>query len=663
MQVILRTGRLSHFARIRDVSPSRGELFYLRALLQLRPANSFSDLRTVNGIERQSFQDAATAIGLFEHETEANYVLTESITTLKTPNQLRHLFVDLLVNDCILTPLLCWNTFRGNLSRDFNMRHPNMPYLAFDSTLENIGHRLEEYGRRLSDYQLPEPIIYGRELEHEMGRWAAQSLQLARRSDDAFQKFNEEQRHVFNEIIFAVTNHRPLLIFLDGKAGVGKTFLINAVCDKLRSENIIALLTATSAFAAQLYRGGRTTHSTFKVCLFPQLHYRHRLTHKYDKQIPVNDNSQLLSSPIQKNDTRGDLINHAGLITFDEVSMLNRAAFACAEEVCRRVMNNDVPFGEKPVVLLGDFRQTCPVVPGGSQLQIIDACIQTSPLWSKFEIRRLTQLIRNAQDPGYAEFVNAIGDGAGPVINLDMLSITTDKEEIINFVFPASVLLDPSTCLTRGILAPTNKQVDEYNSIILDRVHGQTKLYYASDSLKEASDIGLDSECSILDYVARRSPYGLPPHCLVIKTNAVYRLLRNFSIDRQLVKNVRVVVTEIGRRIITVKPLRDRDMQTNENEEDIILPRITFSHILSSGHTLLRRQFPLAPAYSTTFHSCQGQTFDKIGIDLTKPVFTHGQLYTALSRVRHREDVKIRLCPNQKTTTNITFHDILLPSV
>ena len=46
--------------------------------------------------------------------------------------------------------------------------------------------------------------------------------------------------------------------------------------------------------------------------------------------------------------------------------------------------------------------------------------------------------------------------------------------------------------------------------------------------------------------------------------------------------------------------------------------------------TLLHRQFPLALAYSTTFHSCQGQTYDRIGVDLTKPVKTHCLLRAAV---------------------------------
>ncbi|GBO38042.1 hypothetical protein AVEN_217636-1 [Araneus ventricosus] len=47
---------------------------------------------------------------------------------------------------------------------------------------------------------------------------------------------------------------------------------------------------------------------------------------------------------------------------------------------------------------------------------------------------------------------------------------------------------------------------------------------------------------------------------------------------------------------------------------------------------LNRRQFPLIPAYTMTINTLQGQTFDRAGIYLDEPVFSHGQLYIALSR-------------------------------
>ncbi|KAI6028202.1 hypothetical protein EDC04DRAFT_2716298 [Pisolithus marmoratus] len=85
-----------------------------------------------------------------------------------------------------------------------------------------------------------------------------------------------------------------------------------------------------------------------------------------------------------------------------------------------------------------------------------------------------------------------------------------------------------------------------------------------------------------------------------------------------------------------------------------------FNTLLSLGHTLLCCQLPLTPTYATTFNSCQGLTLDCVGVDLTKPVFSHGQLYTAFSCICHRNHAHILLPANNNTTTNVTFHKLLL---
>jgi hypothetical protein len=90
----------------------------------------------------------------------------------------------------------------------------------------------------------------------------------------------------------------------------------------------------------------------------------------------------------------------------------------------------------------------------------------------------------------------------------------------------------------------------------------------------------------------------------------------------------------------------------------VILSRIPFEHTLYSGHILIRRQFPLAPAYATTLNSRQGLTLDRVGVDLTRPVFSHGQLYTALSRVRICRDIAIRV-DSETPTLNVTYNEIL----
>jgi hypothetical protein len=61
-------------------------------------------------------------------------------------------------------------------------------------------------------------------------------------------------------------------------------------------------------------------------------------------------------------------------------------------------------------------------------------------------------------------------------------------------------------------------------------------------------------------YAARRTPPGLPSHTLTVQVNGVYHLLRNFSLDRGLVKNVHVVVVDVGTQIVTVRLLLPGDL-------------------------------------------------------------------------------------------------------
>ena len=377
-------------------------------------------------------------------------------------------------------------------------------------------------------------------------------------------------------------------------------------------------------------------------------------------QVPVNEKHEMLTSPIQPDDPRGKFIQQIAVICWDEATMANRAVLSCVDETCRRVMGNDTAFGGKTVILLGDFRQTGPVIRGGSRKEIVDASIKSSPLWSSFTIYRLVHPVRNAEDVPFSEWADDVGDGRSSEVAInEMLPIVHTADELIDFVFPRDILANPDACIKRSILAPTNVQINEYNDKILRKIRGNQKSYLAADTLKESEESGFLSPDSALDYVARQTPPGLPNHNLVIKTNCVFRLLRNFSVEQQLVKNVRVVVTDVGTRLVSVRLIREGRVDSRRSE-DILIPRISFSHQLPSGHTLFRKQFPLAPAYATTFNSCQGLTLDRVGLDLTRPVFSHGQLYTALTRIRTREHALVRLTPGETSARNVTYKELLL---
>jgi len=58
---------------------------------------------------------------------------------------------------------------------------------------------------------------------------------------------------------------------------------------------------------------------------------------------------------------------------------------------------------------------------------------------------------------------------------------------------------------------------------------------------------------------------------------------------------------------------------------------------------MVRNQFPLIPAFAMTINKSQGQSFRQVGISLSNPVFSHGQLYVALSRTRIRNGIKIQI--------------------
>ena len=382
--------------------------------------------------------------------------------------------------------------------------------------------------------------------------------------------------------------------------------------------------------------------------------------------MPVNENNEFLTSPINADDGRGELLRRASIVIWDEAPMANRAVLSCVEETLRRCMRNNAPFGGKVIILLGDFRQTCPVVRGGSRAQVVQASIRSSPLWNEFTIRRLLVPIRNAQDPEFADFVDAIGDGAGPEVTLSMLEGCRTMQDLVDFAFPDEVLNVPEMCFSRAILAPTNAQIDAYNHSIVSRLPGMPRQYTALDSLKEVEDTGMHtaSPDAMLDWAASHSIPGLPAHRITLKRGVVARLMRNLSIDQALVKNARLAIVDVGINFVTCRLLRPSldvgPVPAYLDPEAIAIPRITFHQTLHSGHTLVRRQFPLAPAYGTTFNSCQGLTLDKVAVDLTSPVFSHGQLYTALSRIRHRDDAIVRMDNVEKKTLNVTYREILV---
>ena len=55
-----------------------------------------------------------------------------------------------------------------------------------------------------------------------------------------------------------------------------------------------------------------------------------------------------------------------------------------------------------------------------------------------------------------------------------------------------------------------------------------------------------------------------------------------------------------------------------------------------------------------TINKGQGQTLSRVGLYLPQPVFTHGQLYVAISRGKTKRGLKILILDEDGNVTNTT---------
>jgi hypothetical protein len=102
----------------------------------------------------------------------------------------------------------------------------------------------------------------------------------------------------------------------------------------------------------------------------------------------------------------------------------------------------------------------------------------------------------------------------------------------------------------------------------------------------------------------------------------------------------------------------------------VLIPRIKLAPSDANlPFTLQRTQFSVRLAHSITISKAQGQTFERVGLYLQAPVFSHGQLYVAFSRARSFSDIYVSIEPTSSQgfigdppaamTQNVVFREIL----
>lgn len=185
--------------------------------------------------------------------------------------------------------------------------------------------------------------------------------------------------------------------------------------------------------------------------------------------------------------------------------------------------------------------------------------------------------------------------------------------------------------------------------------------YFRYFSYDEAID--KDSSHFQPEFLNMLVPNGIPPHELILKKNCPIILLRNLNPAEGLCNGTRLICRQFEKNVI------DAEIAIGEHAgKRVFLPRIPFitTEDGKNPFSFKRTQFPVRPCFAMTINKAQGQTLDFVGLYLPEAVFSHGQLYVALSRARSSDCIKILIkkdvansSSSNRSTKNVVYKEIL----
>ncbi len=654
--------------RMVSIHPNCNETFYLRMLLKhVAGATSFNHLKTVEGVSYHTFREACIALNLCQDDSHWIDCLTEA-TAITVPRGLRTLFCNILVNCDPTSPNVIFDRFENAMSEDFkhNRRfdmlstEDQLVELIRNDLLQDINNFLQQYGKLNSDYfiDMPDNTLQTSAINNE-GEIDMNAEQFFNNNHSLL---NDEQLEIFNIIRQHVDNEEGGMYTFDAPGGSGKTFLANIILAYVRMNRKIAVATALSGIAATLLTLGTTFHRRFGV------------------PIPCTSTS---SSKLRLNSNEARILKESALIMVDEVSMMDFKLLDLLDRFLRVLMQQDMWMGGKLVILMHDFRQILPVVPGGNRASIVSTSVLSSDAWPHFKSLHLTQNMRverllqsntcheRAEHlRQYGDWLLRVGNGTQETVLPNSLIIEIPRQMVCESKcdLESKVYNDflqncnnEQYLFDRAIMSSTNDTIQQCNYDMITTLPGEMLISESIDSCIEDNDIAqYDS-----DFLNKINASGIPPHRLALKVGACIILIRNLSIKDGHCNGTRCILLHLLKQLIKANHL------SGGPNAEILIPRIPMiSKDTDFPVQFKRLQFPVLGAYYLTLNRAQGQTLKRAGLYLPRSVFSHGHVYVGFSRCGDPDNIFVfenqdefdnirQLLPRHKVfTRNVVFREI-----
>jgi len=548
--------------RLQGLSLKSGEICYLRMLLKRRPAVSYDDLLTFNGIKYSTFQESAKQHGYLK---DMEFLKEEFLEIFKgyTQHSKRRMHYaiwlgqDYPVNFMFNDGKYCNPKEKDTSTEGYFYKEMVYDWIVQGFTTTEIKNKfLAEIDKLLNDvglnntiFGLPKPVTYNSELEYEQSKYSREEQAQLFKQLEADYPCNKDQQkflEFFQEKFHYITSNesaKPIFMFLTGSGGTGKSCVLEKVAALVRSEGYICKVSAATALAASIYSDATTFHSLARIPVIEEC----------DKDLDY-------SIKLNLSDERRDLLLAAKVIIIDEAFFSNR-------ETLEAFYYSDKLDGlrGKIILLAGDRKQFLPVAEGGNKYDQIAICLSSSEVWKlvKKNIFQLTENMRLTRSSNmspeelddqifYAKILEDIGNQKSDNIEAFKDEKCSDDEQIyklkctnqfvIDTLEETEEVLDLGLCwlfengfnenavISSAVIVGTNNLVNMWNKRIQKLNTKEEKLYHSNDYLADIDDDNGHIKAMLSTKVLNsRNHSSAPPHELKLKIGDVCILTRYYT--------------------------------------------------------------------------------------------------------------------------------------